>query len=97
MDLGLKVEKNTNIARLLIDFSSIPNFESMITETPKLYYNHFPTEKTFSATDKMIDQEIDNIIILAPGFYLAELENMKKEEALRFEFSMDTDKISNIS
>jgi len=97
LDLGLKVEKNTNIARLLIDFSSIPNFESMITETPKLYYNHFPTEKTFSATDKMIDQEIDNIIILAPGFYLAELENMKKEEALRFEFSMDTDKISNIS
>jgi Domain of unknown function (DUF4062) len=97
LDLGLKVEKNTNVSRLVIDFSSIPNFEDMISENPKLYYNHFPTQSTFSASDKMIDQEISGYKVLAPGIFFAELENMKKEEALRFEFSIDIDKISNLT
>ena len=38
LDFSTKAEKNTNLVRLIIDFSSIPNFENIIPERPVCYY-----------------------------------------------------------
>ena len=95
LDLGLKVEKNTKIARLIVDFTSISKFAQILSAKPRLFYHRFPNDMESRTSDKIIDEEIFNFQCPTLGYFVAELENMKKDEGLRFEFSVDIDNASN--
>ena len=86
------MEKDTQIARLVVDCSSIPGFEGMFPAPPKLFYRHFPeTPGAKGLVDKILEYENPTLNVFQ-GIQL----KMKKNESLRFEFSTDIDTISNI-
>lgn len=90
-DLGTKADKNTSIMRLIVDFTSIKDFEKHIIPFPKIYYTYFqPGQK-----NKMVEIFIGNPKILTHGIYLAEQENMKYGESLRIEFGTEQDTHDN--
>lgn len=87
LDLGFKVEKDTKMARLIIDFSSVPNFDKIISSTPKLFYRCFKPDDDMENMGNLEDKE-HGYKTLAPGIFFAEITNMKMEEALRFDFTI---------
>jgi hypothetical protein len=80
-DLKMKVEKDTKIARFMIDFSSVPQFDKFICLKPKLTYYYFKDNEE-GKTEMSIDYTV-----LAPGIFFIERKNMKKEEVLCFDFA----------
>jgi hypothetical protein len=91
LDLGIKAEKNTKTARLIVDLSSIPGIEDIITKPPRLFYNRFSEDSNIMSIENMEDVELFNYDTIAPGIFCAEIHDIRKEEGLRFEFSVDID------
>lgn len=91
LDLGIKAEKNTRTARLIVDFSSIPNLNEILPLPPRLFYRCFKSDNEIAALNELHEVQIDKYEVAAPGIYIAEINDMKKEEGLRFEFSTDDD------
>lgn len=89
LDLGIKAEKHTKTARLIVDFSSIPNLNDILPLPPRLFYRCFKSDNEIGALNELHEVQIDNYEIIAFGIYIAEINDMKKEEGLRFEFSTD--------
>ncbi|MFT3910968.1 MAG: hypothetical protein QM737_16230 [Ferruginibacter sp.] len=80
-DLKMKVEKDTGVARFVVDFSSIPNFDKLISTKPKLTYYYFKDNE-----QKKTEMPME-YTMLAPGIFFTEKRNMKKEEVLGFDFA----------
>ncbi|WP_051397815.1 DUF4062 domain-containing protein [Runella limosa] len=95
-DLGLKAEKNIENARLVLDFSSIPNFNKFFPNPPKLFYNRFIYDNE-SEGEKLVDFELADFEIFSSGFFVAKVKRMRKNEALRFELLNDLETSSNVS
>lgn len=95
-DLGLKAEKNIENARLVLDFTSIPNFNKLFPNSPKLFYNRLIYDNE-SESERLIDFELSDFEIPSNGFFIARVKRMRKNEGLRFEFLNDLETSSNIS
>jgi len=82
-DVGMRMENDTLEARLLVDFSSIPGFETFQKATPKGAYRSNGREEPVG------------VIETQPGIYLLSQKNLKKGDVLRMDFNLDWDVIKN--
>lgn len=94
LDLGIKAEKNTKTARLIIDLSSIPGINEIIPKPPRLFHRRLREDSDVSSAENLEDVELFEYDIIAPGIFCAEIHDIKKEEGFRFEFSVDIDSSS---
>ncbi len=81
-DIAMGVEFDTEEARLVIDFSSLPNFNDIIMEKPKAY---------FISIDE--NEEMIGILEPSPGIYCIAKNNIKKGSVLRIDFEFDWEKL----
>jgi hypothetical protein len=84
LDLSTKAERNTEMVRLIVDFSSVPNYDHIISDNPKLFYSRFKR-----GVEERVDRE-HQYQLVSPGVFQTAKTNMKTEEVLRFEFAMRT-------
>ena len=79
LDISTKAEKNTDLVRLIVDFSSIPNFHNLISKDAQLHYCPYPGKPKMKEEEQQYE-------LLADGIYFAQKENMKEGDVLRFDF-----------
>ncbi len=76
-DFGMKMEMDTQEARMVVDFSSIPNYDSIILELPSGIFRRGDREEEISISKP------------APGTFQIEKKDMKKDDVLRMDFKID--------
>lgn len=91
-DLGVKADKDTAKIRIVADFTSIYEYEKFIGKNPQVFYRCCEKEN-----DSPVDKKIGDALVIAPGVFYAEIENIKANEALRIEFGDDIETMSNYS
>lgn len=77
-DAGIKMEKDTQMARLIVDFSSIPNHEKFIKGMPKAIRDNGEEEAAIKVIHKPNS-----------GVYYVAKENLKKGEVIKMMFDID--------
>ena len=92
-DTAIKMDKDSEITRMVVDFSSIKDHELFISKTPKVYYSYYDREKG----GKLVTINIGNAKMISPGIFYADKKNMKEGEVLQIEFATELEIISNIS
>jgi hypothetical protein len=84
-DFMVKMEKDTHEAKLIADFSSIPNYQQIIKTTPQGKIKSGQTEQ----------QAIG--VIESGGIYILQKENLKKDDVLILKFDIDWEKVDEFS
>ena len=92
-DTAIKMDKNSELTRIVVDFTSIKNYKSFISQEPIIFFSCYDVDKG----GKFVSMNIGAAEIIAPGVFSAKKENMKEGEVLRIEFDTDFETISNIS
>ena len=92
-DTAVKADKDVEMLRLVADFSSVVNFESYISDDPKVFYRFHDLEKK----GKLVNSIVESATKLSHGIYYAEMKNVSEGDVLRIEFANDYDTISNLS
>jgi hypothetical protein len=92
-DSAVKADKNAQKVRLLVDFTSIKDFEKYISINPKVFFSFHDLENN----GKLVSVIVGDAKLISPGLYYAERDDMKEGEVIRIEFSTDFDTTSNIS
>lgn len=81
-DIGTKADKVAEILRVIVDFTSIENYESLICKQPKVIYSYHD----ISRPGKLIHSEQGTANEISPGIFYAEKKNIQIDEVLRIEF-----------
>ncbi|MCC7446748.1 MAG: hypothetical protein IT324_04990 [Anaerolineae bacterium] len=76
-DFGMKMERDTQEARLLVDFSSIPEYETFLKGLPKGVFRDGHKEEQIG------------VIETQPGVFMATRTNLKKDDVIRIDFTID--------
>jgi hypothetical protein len=84
-DFAMKMEKDTEEARMLIDFSSIPKFNTFVKEGPKGILRRGNIEKHIS------------VITDAAGVYSVNATSLKEDDVIRLDFAIDWDAVGEQS
>ena len=92
-DTATKADKPAELVRLIVDFSSVKDYESHVSKTPQVFYKYHDLENS----GRMITKNIGLASIIAPGTYYAEIKNIREGENIRIEFADDFKVISNIT
>ena len=77
-DMSMKMEKDTEEAILLVDFSSLPNFEQILKKDPVGF--HISSGKKKSHIP---------VTPLQPGIYSVKMEHLKEGDVIRMDFSIN--------
>lgn len=80
-DFAIKMTQDTGEARLIVDFSSLPGFQSIIKNLPAGYL------RCPGGEERLDLREIN------PGVYQLLGKNLQKDEVLRMDFTIDWDKV----
>ncbi|GAB3903258.1 hypothetical protein GCM10028803_31380 [Larkinella knui] len=84
-DTAVKADKDVEIVRLVVDFSSIVDFESYISDNPKVFYRFHDLEKR----GKLVNSIVESATKIANGVYYAEMKDVSEGDVLRIEFASD--------
>jgi hypothetical protein len=76
-DFAMKMERDTDEARLLIDFSSIPDFAAFINPAPKAVLRAARGEQPLG------------VIQTQPGIFMVVGNGLKKDDVIRIDFKVD--------
>ncbi|GAB3528461.1 hypothetical protein GCM10027443_06400 [Pontibacter brevis] len=80
-DIGIKMEQNTDEARIIVDFSSLPNYERFLKERP--------TAVLRSKAPNLQDNKEISVHTDYPGFFSVRETNLKKEDVICMSFVFD--------
>ncbi len=81
-DFAIKMERDTEEARLMIDFTALPGFEKFITAMPRgIFRNSRGEEESIGVVSGQHQ----------PGTFIVSRKNLKKEEVIGIEFAFDWD------
>lgn len=80
-DIGMRMDEDTKYARLVVDFSSIPNSELIFKERPKAILRTENEEKSIGIIEKK------------PSIYSTSQGDLKKGQFLRIDFKIDWEKL----
>lgn len=81
-DAGIKMEKDTQMARLIVDFSSIPNHEKFIIGMPKAIRDNGEEEAAIKVIHKPNS-----------GVYYVSKADLKKGEVIKMMFEINWDEV----
>jgi hypothetical protein len=76
-DIGMKMEKDTNEAKLIVDFTSVPGYRSLIKGHPRGVLCCGTTEGPLAVAEP------------TPGVYAVGKNKLKKDDVLRIDFDVD--------
>lgn len=85
-DYAIMAEYDTKTARLIVDFSSIPDLDQLFTKPPDAYRYFDPEKKK--------ETPISGILQISPGVYMIEALNMKRTEIIELDFHVDWEHMS---
>jgi hypothetical protein len=91
-DAAVKADKAALTLRLLVDFTSIKDFNRFIVEKPKVFFSYHDLNN-----GKLVSKILGDATEITKGLYYAEKNNANEGDVLRIEFADDFDEISNIS
>jgi hypothetical protein len=80
-DIATKMEYDTQDARMIIDFSCLPNHESIFKEKPQAFLRTQEKEELIGITEP------------SPGVFSIAGSNLKKDHVLGIEFKFDWEKL----
>jgi hypothetical protein len=83
-DFSIKMETNTHEAKMIVDFSSIPNYQQIIKSMPQGKFRSGQTEHPVG-------------VIESSGIYILNMEKLKKDDVLKLVFDIDWNKVDEIS
>jgi hypothetical protein len=86
-DIGMKMEMDTTVARMIADFSSVVGFSSLFVSKPEAYRVDTDQRRT-----KLLGLEQ-----IKPGVYHIEAQNLKKGEVVMLDFHVDWEKWASSS
>jgi hypothetical protein len=92
-DSAAKADKNAQTIRLLVDFTSIKDYELYISENPQVFFTYHDLKNSGDT----VTQNIGNATMISKGLYFVEKKDMRENEVIRIEFSNDFETISNLS
>jgi hypothetical protein len=83
-NVAMKMEDNTQEARMVIDFSSLPNHEFIVKGKPKAFLRAQDEEKLIGITEP------------SPGVFSVAGSNLLKDQVLGIDFEIDWEKLSPV-
>ncbi|HLP64745.1 DUF4062 domain-containing protein [Flavobacterium sp.] len=79
-DLGVKATYNTKVLRMLVDFTSIPNYNEL-----------FVLKQCVELSSNQLEVDIsDKVITIQDGVYLIEKHDVEKNTVLKFKFQLES-------
>ncbi len=88
-NVAMRMERDTEEARLVIDFSSLPHHEAIVAGWPK------GTIRENNGNGTVTEGEIE-VKRLRAGVYVVERLNLKKESVIRMDFKINWDVVDRV-
>jgi hypothetical protein len=79
-DIAMKLETDTDQARIVLDFSSLPHHERVLLSSPVAHLRDIEGKESSMG-----------VIAMFPGVYAVELKNGKQGQVIRLQFSINWD------